>query len=83
VHNIATAVVRDPAKISDIRRVRDRLRHPAARIGSSDALGEVHDGGTFVGQDLLVGVNADVEGVAELAGLEHYAGVAWKEISKR
>jgi len=55
--------------------VRDRLSHPTARIGGGHALGQVHDGRTFVGKDGFVGVDADVEGVAELAGLKHYTCV--------
>lgn len=38
---------------------------------------EVHDGGALVLEDGLVRVDADVELVAELAGLDHGAGMAW------
>lgn len=36
---------------------------------------EVHDGGTFVGEDVLVGVDADVELVAKLPRLNHGASM--------
>ena len=38
---------------------------------------EVHDGWAFVFEDGFVRVHADVELVAELAGLHYGAGMAW------
>lgn len=38
---------------------------------------EIHDGWALIFQDGLVGMDSDVELVAQLASLDHGAGMAW------
>lgn len=76
VDDVLAAKVGDVGQLGDIGGVADGAGDPSAGIGGGETLLEVHDGRALVGHDVLVGVDAAVELVAELSGLDHGAGVA-------
>lgn len=78
VDHVLAAKVGDVGELGDVGRVADGAGDPAAGVGGSETLRQVHDGRALVGHDVLVGVDAAVELVAELTGLHHGAGMAWR-----
>lgn len=77
VHHVLAPVPAHELRVCDVRRVGHGVRGPLARLHVGHAFVEAHDHGALVVEDLLVGVDADVELFAQLAGLEHGAGVAF------
>lgn len=77
VDHILAAVLAHEVRVGHVGRVGHRVRGPLARFDVGHALVKPHDHRALVVEDLLVGVDSDIELVAQLAGLEHGTGVAW------
>ena len=76
VDDVFAAKVGDVGQLGNIGGMADGAGDPAAGVGGSETLFEVHDGRALVGHDVLVGVHAAIELVAELASLDHGASMA-------
>lgn len=77
VDDVVAAVVGDPGQRGDVGGPGDGLGGPAAGLDGHDALVEAHHRGALVLEDGLVRVDADEQLGAQLAGLQHGAGMSW------
>ena len=80
MHYVAAAKVRNPVERCHVGRVGHRLGHPPACIDGKDALAQEHDRRSLILKDGLVRVHANVQLVAELAGLDNGASMAWSRV---
>lgn len=76
VDDVLAAVVGDPGERGDVGRFGDCARGPAAGLDGHDALVQAHHRRALVLEDGFVRVHTDQQLGAELASLQHGAGMA-------